>query len=310
MPPSNNVFDPTTTIPTSAALDPNGLLPTEAAYEQVLAEIQAIPEQELITVNIDVMAALTTVTGALPEIRALRSEIEENLRNFDLAQFDKLELYTLALHQAHSRYRSTATPKEDVAGLASELTVAREHLLANASSLANLKLLDGARLKNVKTVLGYRALASDVLTLCTVYRDDWTRVEGKTPYTQAELHRLGTQALQMVSVLGLREQAPGTAGEPTLLRQQAFTLFLRAYENARRAVHYLRGKAGDADSLAPSLYTSRSGRRREAEEATPAAPAAAASTTGNGPAPVGQSPSRQIVIDNAAGLPVDHPFTS
>ncbi|MEY2934141.1 MAG: hypothetical protein RL033_4890 [Pseudomonadota bacterium] len=306
---SNNILDPTTTILTSDPHASNPLLPTEAAYEQVLAEIQAIPEQELTTVNIDVMAAVTTVTGALPEIRALRSEIEANLLNFDLAQFDKLELYTLALNQAHSRYRSASTPKENVAGLAAELTVARDHLLANASSLANLRLLDGDRLKNVKTVAGYRALASDVLTLCTVFRDDWTRVEGKTPYTLAELHRLGTQALQMVSVLGLREQAPGTPVEPTLLRQQAFTLLLRTYENARRAVHYLRGKSGDAESIAPSLYTSRTGRRRESDEAVPAAQAAAAGAASEGSAPGTPAP-RQIVIDNAAGLPVDHPFTN
>jgi hypothetical protein len=35
-------------------------------------------------------------------------------------------------------------------------------------------------------------------------------------------------------------------------------------------VQYLRGKAGDAESIAPSLYSSRTGRRRETEEATPA----------------------------------------
>jgi hypothetical protein len=304
---SQQVFDSNTTLLTSVTLDPNGLLPTEAAYEQVLAEIQAVPEQDLITVNIDVMAAFTTVTGALPEIRALRPEIEANLRNFDLAQFDKLEVYALALSHANSRYRSAALPRENVAGLASELAVARDQLLANASSLANLGLLDGESLKNVKTGLGYRALANDVLTLCTVFRNDWTRVEGKTPYTPAELHRLGSQALQLVSVLGSREQAPGSPAETTLLRQQAFTLFIRAYENARRAVHYLRGKASDADNIAPSLYSSRTGRRRETEEVTPAASAAVVSAEADGAAPASPSPA-QIVIDNAAGLPVDSPF--
>lgn len=306
---NHNVLVSTTAIPTSDALDANLLLPTEAAYQQVLAEIQAIPEQELITVNIDVMAAVTTVTGALPEIRALRTEIEANLLNFDLAQFDKLELYTLALNHAHSRYRSASMPKENVTDLAGELTLAREQLFANASSLANLRLLDGERLKNVKSGLGYRALASDVLTLCTVFRDDWTRVEGKTPYTPAELHRLGTQALQLVSVLGSREQAPGTPQEAILLRQQAFTLFLRAYENARRAVHYLRGKSVEAESIAPSLYSSRTGRRRETDEAAPAV-AGEASTGSGSPASASPSPARSLVIDNAAGLPVDNPFTN
>ena len=52
-------------------------------------------------------------------------------------------------------------PKENVAGLANELTEARDHLLANASSLANLRLLNGESLKNVKTGLGYRAIANE-----------------------------------------------------------------------------------------------------------------------------------------------------
>lgn len=306
---SNHVLDPNTAFFSSATLDPNGLLPTEAAYEQVLAEIQAIPESELTTVNIDVMAAFTTVTGVLPEIRALRPEIETSLRNFDLAQFDKLEVYALALSHANSRYRSASMPRENVAELVSELTEARDHLLANASSLANLRLLNGDSLKNVKTGLGYRAIANDVLTLCTVFRDDWARVEGKTPYTPVELHRLGSQALQLVSVLGNREQAPGTPAEATMLRQQAFTLFIRAYENARRAVHYLRGKASDAESIAPSLYSSRTGRRRETEEVAPPTPAAASSAS-ESPAPASPGAARQIVIDNAAGLPVDSPFSN
>lgn len=308
MPSQNNFHDSITSTLSTSDLDAKRLLATEAAFEQVLEEIQAVPEQDLITVNIDMMAAITTVTGALPEIRALRPEIEANLLNFDLVQFDKLELYVLALSHTHTRYRSASMPKENVVGLTSELTVARDHLLANASSLANLRLLDGDRLKNVKTGLGYRALASDVLTLCNVFRDDWARVEGKTPYTQAELHRLGTQALQLVSVLGTREQAPGTPAEATLLRQQAFTLFLRAYENARRAVHYLRGK--EAESIAPSLYTSRSGRRREADEPTPAAAEVAPIPSSASSLSAGPGPSRQLVIDNAAGLPVDSPLTN
>lgn len=310
MPDPNSVLNSSTPLPAAEAFDPRELLPTEAAYERILPEIEAIKEHELIPVNIDTMAAVTTATGALPEIIAVRPEIEANLRNFDLEQFDKLGDYTLALNHAHSRYRSASLPKEDVTGLAGNLTEARDNLLANASSLANLGLLDGERLKNVKSVPGYRALASDVLTLCTVYRDDWAKVEGKTPYTPAELHRLGTRALQLVSVLGTREQAPGTPAEATLLRQKAFTLFVRAYENARRAVHYLRAKEGDAESIAPSLYTSRSGRRRESEDVAPALSAPAAGMASTGAVAVTPGQSRQLAIDNVAGLPVDQPFTN
>jgi hypothetical protein len=93
------------------------------------------------------------------------------------------------------------------------------------------------------------------------------------------------------------------------MRQKAFTLFVRAYDEARRAVQYLRAKAGDADSIAPSLYQGRAGRRRSGdgdEDVTPPPPSGVCSTP-NGLPTAALPP---IVIDNPAGLPVDNPFTS
>jgi hypothetical protein len=154
-----------------------------------------------------------------------------------------------------------------------------------------------------------------VLTLCTVYNDAWGQVAGKTPFTQADLMRIGTLALELVNALGLRDQAPIMAGQAAMVRQRAFTLFLRAYDEARRAVHYLRDKAGDGDRIAPSLYAGRGNRRRndDTEEPTPPTPA---TSTGKGSAgssaaaPPASEPPLPIVIDNTANLPIDHPFTS
>jgi hypothetical protein len=64
-------------------------------------------------------------------------------------------------------------------------------------------------------------------------------------------------------------------------RQRVFTLTLRAYEEARSAVTYLRRREGDAESIAPNLYTGKA-RRRPTDSSTtdgsatgtPTAPAA------------------------------------
>ena len=56
------------------------LRPTKQAYEQLLPEIMAVPEADYITVNIDVATAITTVTGALSKIAALRPAIEAEWR--------------------------------------------------------------------------------------------------------------------------------------------------------------------------------------------------------------------------------------
>ncbi len=226
---------------------------------------------------------------------------------FDFEQFDKLEQYTLALNQAQSSYRSAASPKANVVELATEVTALRDKLLVNAQSLASMGLINSERLKNVKVAPGYRALASDVLTLDTVFRENWAQVAGKTPFSQADLHAAGSLALELVAAVGQREQAPVLVGEAALMRQKAFTLFVRAYDEARRAVLYLRAKAGDADSIAPSLYLGRAGRRRSGDEDVTPPPPSGVTPSPNGSATAGPPP---IVIDNQAGLPVDNPFTS
>ena len=61
------------------------------AYQSVLEEMRAIPTDELSNVNLDIPTAVTTVFGVLPQIRALRPQITAKLKDFDLAQFDKME---------------------------------------------------------------------------------------------------------------------------------------------------------------------------------------------------------------------------
>jgi hypothetical protein len=310
---NQHFFSPTPNTeesPSVAAAE--GVLPTEAAYEALLPEILALADNDLTPINVDVMSAIITVTGALPELRSLRSEIEAAWRQFDFQQFDKLESYALALNHAHSRHRSSVAA-EGIGELVTELTTQRDQLLANATSLATSRLINAERLKHVKKANGYRALASDVLTLCTVYRDDWSRLEGKTPFSKGELVRIGKLALELLSVVALREQALAVTGETALIRQKAFTLFVRAYEDARRAVHYLRAKVGDGDRIAPSLYAGRATRRRADEpelEVLAPAPLAAAPASGSGAESAPSSSTPSIVIDNVAGLPIDNPFSA
>jgi hypothetical protein len=51
----------------------------EAAYRRVLPEIEALPENELVMINIDVPTAVTTALGAWHKILSLRSELEAKL---------------------------------------------------------------------------------------------------------------------------------------------------------------------------------------------------------------------------------------
>ncbi len=75
------------------------------------------------------------------------------------------------------------------------------------------------------------------------------------------------------------------------IRQQAFTLFIRTYDQLRRAVHYLRWEHGDAEEIAPSLYaasrrrSSRSGKSKTTPPESDVAQAGAEAPVDATPAP-------------------------
>jgi hypothetical protein len=102
-------------------------------------------------------------------------------------------------------------------------------------------------------------------------------------------------------------------GEATLTRLRAFTLFSRVYEDVRRAVQYVRGKAGDADAIMPSLYAGRGPKRRNDDDQRPDGALAQPSSEDNvpsGPSPAQVDDPPPIRIDNPHGFPLTPPFTS
>jgi len=75
------------------------------AYESLLAEMLAIPDEHLAGTQLDVTAAITAVARLLSTLRGLGPTLEASWHSFDLEQLDRLELCTLALHHAESRFR-------------------------------------------------------------------------------------------------------------------------------------------------------------------------------------------------------------
>jgi hypothetical protein len=281
--------------------------PSEAAYQQLFPELVALDPAELVPITVEVLTAVTTVLGALPEIRALRPQIEAEWRSFDFERFDKLEVYALALSHAHALWRGASVRKTAVTALAEELAAIREQLLLDARALAGRSLIEGERLQNCKLVPGYRAIASDVLTIVVVLKEGWQVLQGKTPLTLEELNDAASKATDLLAAIGLKEQAPTTVGEASLLRQKAFTLFANTYDDARRAVLYLRAKEEDGDDIAPSIYGGRA-RRGSVESAEGVGTAASGAV--DGPAGPQSDSDAPIPFSNPLNLPITSPFVS
>lgn len=183
-----------------------------ADHLNVNARAFAVPDDELLPINVDVVGTVTLVLGVLPALRGLRAQITEELPRFDLARFDKLEQYALALNHAHAVHRSTLPNKRNVAELNSELAEICDRLFADAMSLSNYRLVDGARPKECKTSPSYRATATDVFTIVTVFKEVWPRIEGRTPVTLPALAEAGNKALDLLAAVGVRDQGTGDDG--------------------------------------------------------------------------------------------------
>ncbi len=258
-----------------ASSDSIGLPRYLAAYRSQLPLIMAVPEAELLTVNVDIPSVITTLVGSLPEILALRSEVENRLPMFDVTKFDQLENVSFALAHTQGMYMSAVATPSDLRELVDLATKKRELVVSDATALINRGLIPAGSLDKLNGPNGYKNVAFDLVAVTQLLRAHWHAVEGKTAVSAKELDELTTLADQVITAVGLRDQGPRSTPEATLIRQKAFTLVVKTYDQVRRAVHYLRWEHGDAEKIAPSLYA---GRRRKSsskqgEESTPELPA-------------------------------------
>lgn len=252
-----------------SAAAPDGVpaeLPTEAAFRLTEQERARLEPRELVRLNVEPSRAVITVLGSLPALRALRPELRQRLPAFDLERFDKLEQYALALQHAHVLHRGSASGGGSLAALAADVTELRDRLLGDARSLAAHGLLDRELPSLCKRSRAYLAIASDVFLLVHSFRQRWPELAGRTPVSLEQLEQANGRSLELISAVGQKANAPEAASESQLARQRAFTLLFQAYEDARRAVRYLRGERGDASEIAPAFYPGRAGRRGKARE--------------------------------------------
>jgi hypothetical protein len=234
--------------------------PSEA-YARVRRELAAIPANERLQVNLDVHSTLRVVGCALPNLSALREQIKTALPVFDLVTFDKLEDYALALSYAHTRYLLAGRRPPELRPVAAEAARVRDTLLEEAVALANHGLVPEAVFDRLSRRTGYKNLAHDLHVLSGVLREHWPQIRRKCATTSADLNRANQLATRLLRA-GERRHGPSEATLAWDSCRRAFTLFVRAYAQARYAVRCLRQRHGDAISSVPSLYPARPNHQR------------------------------------------------
>ncbi len=275
------------------------------SYRKVLPQMQALMPGELLTVNLDINPAVTTVLGALPQIMTLKSRMEKEAAGVAVENVTNLEDYARAASYTDTRYDTACKPPTTVDAVRSEGTALRANLNADATAVCLRGLINPEALRALRGGNGDQNLAADLQTLSSVLKDNWPLIEGKCTTSLAELDHAEKLALRLERLIGEREQAPAVRAVATEERQRAYTLFVRAYDQVRRGVQFLRWSEQDADDIAPSLFAGRGNRRKAAPEPTepeplPEPPVPVASGGNGSPEP--SAPKKTV------GLPDSDPF--
>ncbi|WP_437899521.1 hypothetical protein [Sorangium sp. So ce124] len=232
-----------------------------AAFDKVAPEIDALERDALLPINLDIPRAVSQVLGVLPGLLALRPLIAERLPTHDIGLVDRLETYALAAWYAHLAWLSSGGAQNGLKQLVEEAVPLRANLLGDAEALARRGLVDAETVADIRTGNGHMDTANDLVALSALFSGSWPEIAGKTAATEEEVRRAGELGPELLAALGVREHgaAPGPS-EAADKRARAFTLFVDAYDQTRRAVTYLRWKEDDVDAIAPSLYKGRGGR--------------------------------------------------
>ena len=246
------------------------------AFAKVEPELGALSAEALAPLTIDPSTAVAAVLAAVPRIREHRAAIAEQLPRHDLRGLDELETYAQAAWYAHLLHAYSSTSPEAAKALIDEAGRLRDGLLIAAEALAHRALLDVDAVARLRKGGANADLAGDLTLLATLFKDAWAKVSSKTAVERTEIDRaaeLGPAVL--VATAAKKHKQTDTEVQ----RARAFALLIDAYDRCRRAVAYLRWKEGDADTIAPSLFKKRAGRKpgkKDDEAEGPLAPDATA----------------------------------
>lgn len=235
----------------------------KAALDTLRDALAALTPTEVeLNPGLDASAAAGVVIGSLPRIAKHRDALAAQFGAAGAAAVD--DLPTIAYATAQSAVElAAADSMSDLSALNAAVLDDHALLLGDCDALANRKLLDRARVDAGRSTQGYRTTVTSTLVLVSLVRESWAAIGAKTPLEPADLDRVEKNAQRMLRCLEEREQ--GASRMPAAeQRSRALSLLIRRYGELRRMLTYVRWWAEDADSIAPSLWSGRRGKGRNA----------------------------------------------
>ncbi len=287
---ASNVIDTVTAHDASAEAVPR------LAAERIEAELAAMPDADILQVNVDVDAAVTHVLGHWKGLEPYLPQIAR-LPDFDASPVPKLRDYASALHYWHSRAQYAGAAPAGLAEMIDRGIATRDRIVAMLEALAKFGVIVPSALSSFKGTSGHHKLARDLTALSGFVHENWSALAGKSLLSLEEMHEVAHLGYAILEAIGDRDASPTSKAFAIRQRDKTFTLLARAHDQARRALLFLRWEEGDADTIMPSIYSGRrTGKKREgATELAPKANEAAAPKA----MPFGGTQSSLLVADGA-----------
>lgn len=251
--------------PSELAADP---ATTKAAYDDTRPKRTTLAEERLQRVTVDIPRAAAAVLAGLVRVGAFMAV----LRALPLVNVKLLDVVlprTLALLHAENLLLVASGQPDRLKALLAEADPLRDLLRDTwALPLIGWKIFTQAQLDAWKDGAGHADLGSDLVSCGEAYLARWKQIAGKADVTEADCRRAVALGREILEAVGGKSN-PDAVAKAALERRRAFTLLLEAWDELQRAVVFVRWHAGDADTLAPSLFTA--GRRAPAPRTVPPA---------------------------------------
>ena len=239
-----------------ASIDP---LATRQALEKMRPKFKIITQGQFVPIRVDVPIFGMWVLNRVDEVATYRPKIAL-LPFVNQEYIDDLEAGALALLEVDSQCKVAVKLPPEVMETYREASVLRDNIREEALILVRRKLLPAGSLDAVPGDRGYRNTAVELMALGNLLRDHWSNIDGKSAITVEEVDLCSVLAQLLFRNADDRLERAAIPAQLSLLRQQAYTWLMLAYEELRRCLFFLES-AETVEKLFPSLFQGRGGRK-------------------------------------------------
>ena len=269
----------------------------QIAYEGLQPLLAALPEDELLTINIDMTGAAIGAIGVAE--RAREPALLARFQSLPPSEFDPTQIELLLMLGWAALYVATRIGEGRGSGRAKlppELVESAITLETRMQICCEYHLGDhpeaGGHLARLRPGNGYRDLAADLLGYAELYRIYQDVLSRDFKHYRATDEAEAVQTAEQIYTL-LGEVVTAEPQISSIDARRIWTLLVPTYENVAETGRWLlRREASRAERLFPSLFlVSRAGRRsRSGEPEAGTEPGTEPGTPGAGTAPTAQQP--------------------